>query len=64
MESDHCHDLDDDRQERDEKKRKKAMQKLIVATALSFLFMVGEVVGESGKLRSRLNRDRIKIQTT
>ncbi|CAK8678946.1 unnamed protein product [Clavelina lepadiformis] len=45
MESDHCHDLDDDRQERDEKKRKKAMQKLIVATALSFFFMVGEVVG-------------------
>ena len=46
MESEHCHDSSDERSEREEKKRKKAMRKLMIATGLSFLFMVGEVVGK------------------
>ena len=46
MESDHCHDSSDERSEKDAKKRQKAMRKLMVATGLSFLFMVGEVAGK------------------
>ncbi|XP_078486682.1 proton-coupled zinc antiporter SLC30A2 [Ciona intestinalis] len=45
VESDHCHDSSDEKTQRENKKRKKAMRKLLIATGLSFLFMVGEIVG-------------------
>ena len=45
-ESEHCHDSSDERSILDEKKRRKAMKKLLIATALSCVFMIGEVIGE------------------
>lgn len=44
-ESDHCHDSSDERSVLDEKKRRKAMKKLLMATGLSCVFMIGEIVG-------------------
>jgi len=44
-ESEHCHDSSDERSILDEKKRRKAMKKLLIATALSCVFMIGEVIG-------------------
>uniref|UniRef100_H2YXQ7 Solute carrier family 30 member 2 n=1 Tax=Ciona savignyi TaxID=51511 RepID=H2YXQ7_CIOSA len=45
VESEHCHDSSDEKTQRENKKRQKAMRKLLIATGLSFLFMVGEIVG-------------------
>ena len=52
FESDHCHDSYDDKAQNEKKKRRKAMKKLLIATALSFCFMVGEIIG------------KLKIKTT
>uniref|UniRef100_H2YXQ8 Zinc transporter 2 n=1 Tax=Ciona savignyi TaxID=51511 RepID=H2YXQ8_CIOSA len=48
----HCHDSSDEKTQRENKKRQKAMRKLLIATGLSFLFMVGEIVEVIGALVS------------